>query len=359
MKNQLPILLLLLISLTAWSAYGQNEESFNEAVNRYTQLTREGKYQEALPFATKAIELGGKLFAGDDLMTAKLYHNHGTVAALAGESRASQKSLQRAIRLYSKAGREGAEGILDVYAFVISRENRTAEKWEHLNEGIKAIRKIVGDSSIESASYVLVLINVASADYDLLPERSVLEDAYGVLQDQLDSSAMELGQSAYYLAAAYFVSQGRDKPDYAKVEAHSKKALQVFESQVELPTEWLRKTLDMRAHLFWYLQDHDRFLESCRGKAAYQRMDETRDYFPILRVDPTLSTRRHGWAVVEMDVDAQGIPQNVRIVEESGPSFGEASAEAVKQWRYVPRCDENGLTTTAGVKAQLMFGSRR
>ncbi len=90
-------------------AYGQSP-ALLEAQNRYTTLYQQGRYAEAIRYATKALRLGEEEFGPDHPNTANLlnslaflYHHQGNYAGAAPLYRRSlaimEKALGRAIPL--------------------------------------------------------------------------------------------------------------------------------------------------------------------------------------------------------------------------------------------------------------------
>ena len=74
--NKTPWLLVGLLYVVLWpaAAHGQSAELI-DADKRYKDLYAQGRYEEALPFAEKAVRLGKQEFGPDHPTTATLLNN--------------------------------------------------------------------------------------------------------------------------------------------------------------------------------------------------------------------------------------------------------------------------------------------
>ena len=92
-----------LLCLTLWpgATHGQSSE-FDDAYNRFSELYAQGRYQEALPFAKKALGLGEQEFGPDHSTTATLLNNLATLYQAQGRYSEAEQLHRRALVIFEK-----------------------------------------------------------------------------------------------------------------------------------------------------------------------------------------------------------------------------------------------------------------
>ena len=78
-------------------------DDLQDASEQYEALYEQGKYQEALPFAQKAVRLGEVNFGKDDKATAVLLNNLGILYADLADYDKAEPLLKRALEIDEKA----------------------------------------------------------------------------------------------------------------------------------------------------------------------------------------------------------------------------------------------------------------
>ena len=137
-------LLVGLLGLGLWlspgTTYGQSQELV-EAANQYVALYRQGRYEEALPFAQKAVRLGEQEFGANDPTFATLINNLAELCRNRGSYAEAEPLYQRAQAILEAAlGPEHprvARGLTNL-AVLFCDQGRYAEA-EPLCEGDLAI----------------------------------------------------------------------------------------------------------------------------------------------------------------------------------------------------------------------------
>ena len=94
----------ILVALFLWPAavFGQSPELM-DAYDRVGELYAEGRYQEAIPFAEKALALGEREFGRDDPNTAALLNNLAVLYEEQGRYAAAEPLHKRALAIWEKA----------------------------------------------------------------------------------------------------------------------------------------------------------------------------------------------------------------------------------------------------------------
>ena len=96
--------LLILVALFLWPAavFGQSPELI-DAYNRANELSGEGRYQEAIPFAKEALRLSEGEFGNDDPTTGSTLNNLGELYRAQGRYAEAEPLYKRAIEVFEKA----------------------------------------------------------------------------------------------------------------------------------------------------------------------------------------------------------------------------------------------------------------
>ena len=124
-------LLVGLMCLPLWpgTTHGHSDALTN-AYNRYSEFYAEGRYQEAIPFAKKALELGEDLLDPDDPIMAILLNDLAVLYQAQGHYAEATPLHQRALSIKEKAlGPEHPEvaTILNNYGRMLRANGRDAE----------------------------------------------------------------------------------------------------------------------------------------------------------------------------------------------------------------------------------------
>ena len=96
--------LLCLLSLWPGAAHAQSPELL-DALEQSDELYVEGRYQEALPFAEKALRLVEREFGPDHPNTATFLSNLAEVLQVQGQYAEAEPLCERALEIWAKAPR--------------------------------------------------------------------------------------------------------------------------------------------------------------------------------------------------------------------------------------------------------------
>ncbi len=122
-------LLATLLWLALWpgATHGQSSE-LPDAFNRQSELYEQGRYQEALPFAEKALRLGKAEFGLDHPYTARLLNNLALLYRDQGKYAEAEPLYQRSVALRNKVlGPEHPTGApsLEFYTALLREARRS------------------------------------------------------------------------------------------------------------------------------------------------------------------------------------------------------------------------------------------
>ncbi len=90
---------------------------------------------------------------------------------------------------------------------------------------------------------------------------------------------------------------------------------------------------------------------SAGGTAAHERYYSVSPRYP----SEAISDHQDGMAKLSFDIGKEGQTQNIQVLEQTTPGFGQAAKEALAKWRYVPAFDQGEPVATMGESVQLDF----
>ena len=144
MRLQAKWLLVGLMCLPLWSGttHGQSA-ALTDAYNRYSEFNAEGRYQDALPFAEKAVRLGEQEFGPDHPDTATLLNNLAELYRDQGRYAEAEPLYRRSLAIYEKAlGPEHPDVALTLENYAellrVTERNNEASKLEARAIAIRA-----------------------------------------------------------------------------------------------------------------------------------------------------------------------------------------------------------------------------
>jgi tetratricopeptide (TPR) repeat protein len=132
-----------LLWLAFWPAPVQSQSAaLMEAYNQFSQLYAQGRYQEALPFAEKALRLGEEEFGPNDPTTAVFLNNLALLHEAQDHYAEAEPLYRRSLAIRGKApGPEHPHVAqsLENYAALL-RQTARADEAERMEARAKAIR---------------------------------------------------------------------------------------------------------------------------------------------------------------------------------------------------------------------------
>jgi len=150
-KIRIPLLIFLLISANA--ALSQAEDvtkQFNDAYRAFQSLNRDGKPEESLEFARKALDLAQSLFDENSETIAALSYSYALNLMDVGQQRESAREFSKTVKIYTQVYGRDSESLASVY-FDEGRANSGISRGKSrrsFERGINIISDIYGASSL-------------------------------------------------------------------------------------------------------------------------------------------------------------------------------------------------------------------
>ncbi len=92
-----------LVVVWLWPTAAQGQfPALMDAYQRFKELHAQGRYQQALPFAEKALRLGERMFGPDHPEVTRGFNDLGELYRLQGSYAEAEPLLKRALAIYEK-----------------------------------------------------------------------------------------------------------------------------------------------------------------------------------------------------------------------------------------------------------------
>ena len=308
----------LLVALPCAAARGQaagGGASQSQPVSELTRLSAEvvrlhgeGKYDEAIPLAERALELSERSFGSGDRRVADALSN---LAALWFGKKEYEKAgalYQRALPVYEATAGADAEQTVGVLnrLIVIAVNRRDFGRADKLSQRVVEItEKRYGADNIETAR---ALVSRAEL-YRIQGDTKKARDVYARILDIAEKSPPEsvrigITQSLVnYLGILY--ARGADDAETERIN----RLLRVVRDALSEPGQPVRGGV-------------------LNGKAVYRAAPE---YPPVAR-----ENRDQGTVVVQVLVDETGKVIEARAVSGASPALRQAAESAARRWRFTP-----------------------
>ena len=333
-----------------------DREAFAAAYRQYQQLSQEGRFEEAVPFARRAHELGIELYGPKDRNSAALALNLGKTLRLGGHAGEASPILKSAVAAYEAVyGRESLELVdplmelghatLDSNAGAGSRYYSRALKIIEQSKGRDTV--LYADLSMEAGLEMMYSAGTTAS-------RRYLDDAHEIFAARLGPADVRTVHAALHLGKNHLSTR-----DFEAAERYLTEVLKAHDEGTQ-PDE-----LQMTARAFLvelYEQQGRSDLATEHSLAIGRATQEisTENYAPLFRPQPEHAQRSQAsFVIVEFTVNAQGRPVEAVVVESDAPKAFEAIALAtVARYRYAPRFVDGQPVPTAGVRDRVEFQSR-
>jgi tetratricopeptide (TPR) repeat protein len=219
------VLLALGLWILACSASQSDDDEFNSLNQQVHKLFQQGKYQEAIPLAEKAVELAKRVYGPEHAGTATSLNNLALLYGDMGEYAKAEPLYQEALRIYRKIlGPEhlGTVNCLSNLALLYDAMGEYARAEPLLKEALGIVQKVLGPEHPDTASS----LNNLGGLYDDMGEYAKAEPLYQealriyrkVLGPEHPDTAMSLNN----LGGLY-----HDMGEYAKAEPLYQEALKI------------------------------------------------------------------------------------------------------------------------------------
>lgn len=363
MLNKSFLLLPLLLALIAHPAISADNEvtleAFKQEYARYQKLSKAGDWRNSLLHAKRSYEMGKRLFGENTKNTSALTYNYGLNWLEINNSEAALPILQEALDQYEKVyGKESNELIpvlMDLGNAVVGSQTGDIDT-HYYDRALALVQQHYGEDSVDYAQRSVdagstLLLKVASEQ-----TRDYLYNGYAILAKNLGKTAPRTGYAAFNIGKYELALN-----NYDSAAQYLSEALQAFSAAEQSPTTLELATHGFLALAYEKLDQREKATEHCLAIGKLTPAPDIEHYRPLLAAAPIYppeadQQKLEGYVTLEYEVDEQGFVRNPGVVEIQGPqSFADASKEALKKFRYVPRFIDGKAVKTAGVKHRFAF----
>ena len=221
-KIKIPLLIFLLISANA--ALPQAEDitkQFNDAYRVFQSLNWDGKPEESLEFARKALDLAQSLFDENSETIAALSYNYALNLMDAGQQRESAREFSKTVKIYTQVFGRDSESLASVY-FDEGRANaglNARKSRRSFQRGINIIGDIYGTSSLNFADINVQAGIILSEEANLAIAERFFERALNIYENEFGRDNLYTALVNYHLGKYHFMNANVSKSDTFLSEA--------------------------------------------------------------------------------------------------------------------------------------------
>ena len=219
------VLLALGLWILACPASQSDDDEFNLLNQQVQTLFKEGKYQEAIPLAEKAVELAKRVYGPEQLNTAKSLNNLSELYWAMGEYAKAEPLYQEALRICQKVfGPEhpNTAAILNNLALLYKDMGEYVKAEPLYQEALRIYRKVLGPEDPHTATGLNNLAGFYEEMGEYAKAEPLYQQALRIRQKVLGSEHSDTATSLNNLANLY-----QDMGEYAKAEPLYQQALRI------------------------------------------------------------------------------------------------------------------------------------
>ena len=235
--SKIRISLLLFFLITANTAFPQAEDitkQFNDAYRAFQSLNQDGKPEESLEFAKKALDLGQSLFDENSETAAALSYNHALNLMDVGQQRESAREFRKTVKIYTQVFGRDSESLASVY-FDEGRANsriNARKARRSFQRGINIIGDIYGTSSLNFADINVQAGIILSEEANLVIAERFFERALNVYENEFGRDNLYTALVNFRLGKYHFMNANVSKSENFLSEAIA--GLESLESEVDV-----------------------------------------------------------------------------------------------------------------------------
>lgn len=328
---------------------------FTSAYHAFQDLSRAGKYFDALPYAEQSYRLGAQIYGPEDKNTAALAMNLAHTQLSAARRADALATYDIAIGLYEQSyGKNAMEVIEPLMSRAAASDVNTAGTY--YDRAIKIARGQSTRDELRIAELNLTAGLSLQQRGGLYASGDYLDESYTDYKRLFQPNDLRFGTAAFWLGRYYLFSA---KP--AKSVPYLTEAATAFEaSEGTTARQGAIAAHAMLVNAYSQLGDSDKATYHCVASGSLGSFGG-KDVIPLYRVNPFYpgaARARHdeGWVQIKFTIDASGAVRDPTIIDiEGNKSFGEAGLAALKQWRYAPRFVDGKPADTEGIEVVLRF----
>src|SRR5271165_1562714 len=219
------VLLALGLWILACPASQSDDDEFNLLNQQVQTLFKQGKYQEAIPLAEKAVELAKRVYGPEQPNTAKSLNNLAELYWRMGEYAKAEPLYQEALRICQKVfGSEhpNTAAILNNLALLYKDMGEYVKAEPLYQEALRIRQKVLGSEHPHTANSLNNLADLYQDMGEYAKAEPLYQEALRIRQKVLGSEHPDTAQSFNNLAALY-----QAMGEYAKAEPLDQEALRI------------------------------------------------------------------------------------------------------------------------------------
>jgi tetratricopeptide (TPR) repeat protein len=221
------ILMLMIPLFFSFSAHATTEQEIKSLISKCTELKNAGKYQKAIPFAQKLLDIREKALGLDHPDTAESLVNLALLYEEMGNYAAAEPLFIRALAIREKAlGPDHPDTATSLGSLAVLYDNMgNYSKAEPLYKRALAIReKVLGPDHPDTATSLNNLAELYSATGNYAEAELLFKRALAINEKVLDPDHPDIATSLNNLAGLYYATG-----NYAEAEPLYKRALAINE----------------------------------------------------------------------------------------------------------------------------------
>ena len=240
--NKIRISLLLFLLISANTAFPQAEDitkQFNDAYRAFQSLNQEGKPEESLEFAKKALDLGQSLFDESSETTAALSYNYALNLLDVGQQKESAREFSKTVKIYTQVFGRDSESLASVY-FDEGRANsriNARKSRRSFQRGINVIGDLYGTSSLNFADINVQAGIILSEEANLTIAEHFFERALNIYENEFGRGNLYTALVNFHLGKYHFMNANVSKSESFLSNAIA--GLQSLESKDDVDQELL------------------------------------------------------------------------------------------------------------------------
>jgi len=238
------------------SATIANDDDLGVLNQRILELTKQGKYQEAIPVAEKAVDIARRLRGPEHRDTATTLNNLASLYDDLGEYAKAEPLYQEALRIHQKVlGPEHLDTVINLnnLASLYDSMGEYAKAEPLYQEALRIRQKVLGS---EHPSTATSLNNLASLYWKMgayAKAEPLCQEALRIRQKVLGPEHLDTATSLNNLASLY-----DDMGEYAKAEPLYQEALRIHQKVLGPEHPSTATSLNNLALLYWEMGEHAR-----------------------------------------------------------------------------------------------------
>jgi CHAT domain-containing protein/Flp pilus assembly protein TadD len=248
----------LLLAFSLWilacPASQSDEDEFNLLNQQVQTLFKQGRYQEAIPLAEKAVELARRVRGAEHSGTVASLNNLASLYWTIGEYTKAEPLLQEALRIRQKVlGPEHsytAESLNNL-AVLYQDMGEYAKAEPLFQEALQILQKVLGKDHPDTASSLDNLAALYKAIGEYAKAEPLFQEALQIRQKVLGFEHLDTASSLNNLAALH-----RVMGEYAKAEPLYQEALRIRQKVLGSEHRYTAESLNNLASLYWVMGEY-------------------------------------------------------------------------------------------------------